>query len=145
MLAPKLATQLAAIQARSPDYWRDFVAEASALWGGGANEHGVFMDGQVELVAKHRNSQAEITVAETPCGLFAVGINFYSSTCSFGYAPNIWDEPYATREEARKAGIKEILSYLDEPHGGKTVAEEIRQVRKQLEAQLQPKQQTLFG
>jgi len=139
-----LADQLAAIKARSPDYWRDFVAEAAALLGGGANEHGVFMHGQDELVAKHRNSKAEITVAETPYGLFAVGINFYSSACGFGYAPNIWSEPYATREHARRAGIEEILAYLDEPHGGKAAAEEIKQVRKQLEAQLLPKQQMLF-
>jgi len=148
MLAPAaLAAQISAIQERFPDWLSDDQAhaKAAALWGGGCNEHGIFMNGDREVVAKHKNAEATVTIAQAPGGLFAAGVHFNSSTHGFGHAPSIWSEPYATREEAKKAGIEEILADLDQPQGGKMAAEEIKQVRKQLEAQLQPRQRGLFG
>jgi len=142
-----VSAQVAAIQERFPDWPSDdqAQAEAAACWGGSCNEHGVFMHGEPEVVAKHKNAEASVTIAETPCGLFAVGVHFNSSTYGFGNAPSIWGEPHATREDARRAAIEEILADLDQPHVGKMAAEEIKQVRKQLEAQLQPRQRGLFG
>jgi len=127
-----IATQLTAIQTQHPDWPYNDQAQASALWGGGHNEHGVFMNDEREVVARHKNAEASVTIAETPCGLFAVGVHFNSYTYGFGHAPSIWGEPYASCEAARRAGIEEILADLDQPHGGKIAAEEIKQVRRQL-------------
>ena len=54
-----ITAQIAAIKQRVADYWHDEQAgaAASALWGGGDNEHGVFTHGQAEVVAKELNER----------------------------------------------------------------------------------------
>jgi len=121
------------------------IAQAAALWGGSANPYGVFMQGVREVVARHRDAEAVVTIAETPSGLFAYGVNLRSYNFGFGYASSVWSQAFASSSEAMQAGIREILEELEQAHpDGKSAEEELRRLRKQLEARLKPQQRSLF-
>jgi hypothetical protein len=141
-----VAAQIAAIKARRPDYWRDEAAfaEASALWGGGHNEHGVFTGDQEETIARQGGAEATITVAQSPSGLFVFGVQFRSPACGFSYAPSIWLQPFSSREEARQAAIAELLQQLGEEPPGKRDREVLKRLREQVRAQAGPRQRELF-
>jgi hypothetical protein len=149
--ADAVARQIAAIQDRFGDDWHrspQALAEASALWGGGHNDSGVFTNGEQETVAQSGPAEATVTVARSPAGLFAFGVNFVSPASGFGHAPRVWGRPFANREEARRAAIAELLAGLEEgaPAGaaGARGREDCQRIREQLRAQLRPRQRGLF-
>jgi hypothetical protein len=149
--ANAVAREIAAIQERFAEDWdrnQQALAAVSALWQGGHNEHGVFTCGERGTVARSGRLEAEVTVARSPAGLFACGAHFSSPYFGFGHAPSVWGRPFASREEARRAAVEELLAGLEEAAGacspGQRSREDIRRVREQLLAQLRPRQRGLF-
>lgn len=142
-----VAQQIAAIKDHSDNYTQDEAAfaEASLLWGGGHNEFGVFLSGEREVVARHGQAEAAVTLAQSPNGLFIFGVGFHSPTYGFGYAPSIWGEPFGRREDARRAAIAELLERLEEEPQGKRDRADLKRVCEQLRSQVGPRQQELFG
>lgn len=145
---PKIIrAQVAAIRKRVPDYWRDegACAEASQAWAGGHNEHGVFLNGQDEVIARHKNAEASATIVESPNGLFTFGLHFTGSMSGFGFAPSIWKAAYDSRQAALQAALEELLESLerDEPNG-KAAAEETTRIRQQVMRRLKPQKIELF-
>ena len=115
-----IAAQIAAIEARTPDAWRDDTcqAEAANLWGGGCNQHGVFMNGERETIARLNGScRAEIVIAESGNGLFSFGIRYEFGMGGGSVAPSIWREAFGTRTEARRAAITDLIAAIA-GHGG---------------------------
>jgi hypothetical protein len=131
-----IAIQIAAIEERYPDWPRDdqALAEASAAWGGGCNQHGVFMNGERELIARLSGScKAEIVIAESGNGLFSFGITAEWGMGGCAFAPSVWREPFATRTEARRAAIKELVAAIANHGGGKPTKQQallLAEVRK---------------
>lgn len=65
-----VATQIAAIKGQFPDGHSSpgAFAEASALWNGGQNEHGVFTNGRYEEAARFGKCCVSLTIAESETG-----------------------------------------------------------------------------
>jgi hypothetical protein len=148
--ASAVAREVAAIRERFGEGWfrePQALAAASAFWQGGHNEYGVFT-GEREVVARSGQVEAAVTVARSPAGLFAFGAHFNSPGYGFGHAPSVWGRPFASREEARRAAIEELLAGLEQAEGagspGQRSREDFRRVRKQLVKQLWPRQRGLF-
>ena len=131
-----IACQIAAIQARIPDYWRDDAcqAEAAALWGGGCNPCGVFTNGERETIAKLNDScKAEIVIAESGNGLFSFGIRAEWGMGATAVAPSVWREPFGTRTEARRAAIQDLVAAIADHGSGEMTKQQrllLAEVRK---------------
>jgi hypothetical protein len=111
-----VAQQLDALRDRYPDWHRNPVAqaEAAALWGGGCNEHGVFLAHERETIGRPESGAfVEVRTAQSPRGLFAAGYAYQCGTGGGGRSPSIWSEPHGTREEARREALGEAIAGLE--------------------------------
>ncbi len=118
--AKELRDGLDAVRA-AYEHWRhsaEALAAAAALWGGGCNDCGVFLGFEAEDVARlGRDCYARVRIAETPCGLYACGIDYRYGAGGGGYAPTVWCRPFETRQEAKQQGVRELVEELEGPHG----------------------------
>ena len=64
------------------------MAEA-ALWGGDANESGVFTTGKCEQVGYRNKASCTVTIAQAPNGLFTYGCRYHSPVKGFGHMPSV--------------------------------------------------------
>lgn len=86
--------------------------EASKVWGGSPNPCGV-LPSEREMIFKNGLCSAEISFAKTSKGYWLIGVSASTSMGGFGYAPSVWDSfGFATRHEARLAGIEQLLHFF---------------------------------
>ena len=94
----------------------------------------------------YKDAEASVIVAESPNGLFAHAVKVHSFHYGLGSMPSIWGEAFSTREEAFNAGLHDLLDALEHARpSGKAAEEELRQLARQVQARLGPKQGLLFG
>jgi hypothetical protein len=109
-------TQLDTLRDRYTDWYSNPTAqaEAAALWGGGCNEHGIFLQVERETLGNpERGVFAEVRITQAPNGLFAAGYAYRSAMGGGGRCPSVWSQPHATREEARRAAAREAIAGLE--------------------------------
>jgi hypothetical protein len=140
-----VAQQLDALRDRFPDWHRhpEALTEAAALWGGGCNEHGVFLQCERETIGHpERGVFAEVRVAQSPNGLFAAGYAYRCARAGGGVCPSVWSPPHATREEARREAIREAIAGLE---GMTETAGDLASRALLKKLQQMSSQRTLFG
>ncbi len=128
----RAAARIAAIVEATPRYRADPAASAAAaaLWGGGCNGCGVFEGAESERIAGAGDAcYADVLLARSPNGLWAIGVEAGWGTGGFGRAPSIWGEPFATRGEARRAAVRTLAEGLGRPGGDRKRAELLRRVK----------------
>lgn len=114
--------------------------EAATLWGGSPNPCSV-LPSEREMLFKNGLCSAEISFAETSKGYWLIGVSASTSMGGFGYAPSVWDSfGYASRHEARQAGIEQLLHFFQKEDGNRP---DIRMVLRVLESEKTP-QLSLF-
>lgn len=138
--AAQVNARIAAILQAHDDPWRvsEALGEAMSLWGGGANEYGVFCDYEAEQVAKLAdNCKAEVLIAQSGGGLFSYGLRYELGMGGGGFFPSVWHEAFGRKAEARKAALEDLAEVLG-TCGDKRQAELLRKV------QSHGRQRTLF-
>jgi hypothetical protein len=110
-----LTDQMNEIRSRYPEYGHhpQMVHEMAALWGNPPhNEHGVLDSTErinVELDG-HKQWKAEIRLALTPCGRYAMSTSYDYPSGGAGSAPGVGDhKAYLTREAAVECGFNELI------------------------------------
>lgn len=108
-----------AIRARhGPDYHLSEAClwEVAALWGierghGAINSAGVFTSGFHAVDVSTGRSRAEICIACSPSGLWAMETCFWTPTYGASAAPGVWN-PVAFRcdDDARRAGLEALIA-----------------------------------
>lgn len=93
-------------------------AEIAALWGaspgdGSINDCGVFQN--VDDIALHAGRcRAEISIAESPSGLWAMDTSHATADSGAGSAPGIWNRiAFSSRDDARAAGLHRMISTFE--------------------------------
>ncbi|SRR6266851_3424593 len=143
--AQQLQLRIAAVKAAHEDWHRsgEALAAAAALWGGGGNACGVFVDSETDEVGSvGRNCYARVRIAKTPCGLYAYGIEIQVGTACFGNAPSVWSQPFETRLAAKNHAIRALIEMLTPAHTRPAAGHQAQLLLSQLKKQLS--QQTLF-
>jgi hypothetical protein len=115
--ASDITSQIDDIIAEYPDYVRSPAAleRAKSVWQPGrpVNGCGVFVDYHEEIVARCGRAKATVGVCRVRDGVFVHCCSFEYSLGGFGYAPSVWNsEPHASAEQARLAGIEELLGRI---------------------------------
>lgn len=121
MTPAAVAEGLAAIRSKYPADWQHSpaaLAEAAALWGGGCNAAGVFAEYESDQVARVKDvASAKVLLAQSGKGLWAYGLRYDFSTDGGSFMPSVWREAYASRMDARRTAIEELIALLEERNG----------------------------
>jgi hypothetical protein len=129
--------RIAAIMEEYPDFWRvpEALAEAAALWGGGANEQGVFCRYDREVVARLPDgSHAAVLIAQGGNGLFGYGLEYGFGTGGGNVFPSVWREAFGSRADARAAAVADLVQHIGghpDETADKRRAELLRKVRRE--------------
>jgi hypothetical protein len=110
-----LTDQMDEIRSRYPKYGHhpEMVREMAALWGDPPHyEHGV-MDSTERVnfeLDGHKQTKAEIRLALTPNGRYAMSTSYDYPNGGAGSAPGVGDhKAYLSREAAIEAGVDELI------------------------------------
>ena len=111
-------------------FWADpeSLAEAVAMWGTGANEHGVFCQHERIEIAKTPHAHAAVLIAESGNGLFGYGIDYGYQMGGGHCFPCVWREAFGSRDEAKAAAVAVLIEQLSKG-GDKRQAELLRKVK----------------
>ena len=102
------------------------------------NENGVLEEGRREIVARHGRACAVVNIARCEDGRYRHGMEMWYSHGGFSSPISAHSEGFATIGEARRAGLEDLLRQWHEawPSEPKSVHDELRVMREQIEAQL---------
>ncbi|VTR93381.1 unnamed protein product [Gemmata massiliana] len=108
------------------------------------NENGVYFDYRTETVAARGRARAEVRIAKCDDGLYRYSLDVRYSYGGFSGPIADHGDGYATHEQAKTAGIAELLERFPTAWGSEpqNVHAELQQLREQVEAQL--RQPSLF-
>ncbi|WP_020472298.1 hypothetical protein [Zavarzinella formosa] len=143
-----IRARIQAIREADPNFWRDprTLEVAKLAWGAEChvNPHGVFSPCPKEIVARCGKAVAEVGICRVRDGIFVFCTRLQTGNYGYSYAPSVWvDEPYATEEEARRAGIRELIEgTVAKPGLSKAENAELSVLRARLMGQI--RQPTLF-
>jgi hypothetical protein len=108
------------------------LAEAVSLWGSGANEHGVFCRQEpVEIARLSGSCKAAVLIAQSGNGLFGYGPEYGFGMGGGGCFPTVWREAFGSREEAKAAGVADLIEHIGRRPADKRQAELLRRVKSQ--------------
>jgi hypothetical protein len=115
--ASDLTSQIDDIIGEYPDYFRrpEALERAKSVWRPECqvNDRGVFVDYHEEIVARFGRAKAAVGICQVREGVFVHCCSFEYSLGGFGYAPSVRTaEPHVTAEQARLAGIEELLGRI---------------------------------
>lgn len=88
--------------------------DVAALWGIAPhddciNDCGVFIPYEL-ITCRTARASAEIRIAESPSGLFAMDISYSAPISGAGAAPSVWNRiAFLGRDDARMAGLHELI------------------------------------
>jgi hypothetical protein len=115
------------------------LAEAVSLWGGGCNEHGVFCKHErVEVAKLSDGCKAAVLIAQSGNGLFGYGLEYSFGMGGGGCFPSVWREAFGRRDEAKAAGVADLIEHIGRHPADKRQAKLLRRVKSQ------GRQRTLF-
>src|SRR5262249_42298302 len=108
------------------------LAEAKSLCGEGSNEHGVFCRYErIELARLSDSCKAAVLIAQSGNGLLGSGLEHRFGMGGGGCLPSVWREAFGTREEARAAGVADLIGSIGGHPADKRQAELLGRVRSQ--------------
>jgi hypothetical protein len=88
--------------------------EVAALWDIAPGNHrindcGVFIPYEV-ISCRTARASAEIRMAESPSGLWAMDISYHAPISGAGAAPSVWNRiAFFSKDDARMAGLHELI------------------------------------
>ncbi|WP_020473627.1 hypothetical protein [Zavarzinella formosa] len=117
-----IPTRIQAINDAGPNWRRDSrtLEIAKLAWGAEChvNTSGVFCPRQEEVVARCGKATATVGLCKVREHVWVFCTRLETCISGFSYAPSVWSaKPYETEDEARRAGIRELLDRTSEKKG----------------------------
>jgi hypothetical protein len=117
--------------------------EVAALWGSAPgdcriNDCGVFVPYET-IACRTARASAEIRMAESPSGLWAMDISYHTPINGAGAAPSVWNRiAFLSRDDARIAGLHELIGIFTRKAADGTEAAEAGKMLALLENEKTP-------
>jgi hypothetical protein len=110
------STEIEAIQAKYGDRYfanEDAKLEASKVWNGVPNKHGVFKAKQTETIVHVGWCEGIISLYETNSNYWLLGVSCNSHYSGRSYAPSVWNYVgYMSYYDARLAGALKMITFF---------------------------------